>query len=59
MTSCYVDNFPAQITIPMVVAFCAAGGGDYDPVQYIIATGTDSDNVRLLADDVMPHFRAA
>jgi hypothetical protein len=35
MTSCYVDNFPAQITVPMVIAVCALGGADYDPVQVI------------------------
>ncbi len=33
MTSCYVNNFPAQITVPMVVAVCALGGADYDPVK--------------------------
>jgi hypothetical protein len=48
MTSCYVDNFPAQITIPMVVAFCAAGGGDYDPVKYITATSPDGERVGTL-----------
>ena len=48
MTSCFVDNFPAQITIPMVVAFCAAGGADYDPVQYIVATGPDGERVGAL-----------
>jgi hypothetical protein len=47
MTSCYVDNFPAQITIPMVVAFCAPGA-DYDPVQYIIATSSDGERVGAL-----------
>ena len=26
MTSCYVNNFPAQITVPMVVAMTALGG---------------------------------
>jgi hypothetical protein len=48
LTSCYVDNFPAQITIPMVVAFCALGGADYDPVQYIIATSPDGERVGAL-----------
>ena len=48
MTSCYVDNFPAQITIPMVVAFYAPGGADYDPVQYIIATSPDGERVGAL-----------
>ena len=48
MTSCYVDNFPAQIIIPMVVAFCALGGADYDPVQYIVATSADGERVGAL-----------
>ena len=48
MTSCYVDNFPAQITVPMVVAFCALGGADYDPVRYIIATTPEGERVGSL-----------
>ena len=48
MTSCYVDNFPAQITVPMVVAFCALGGADYDPVRYIIATSPEGERVGSL-----------
>ena len=48
MTSCYVDNFPAQITVPMVVAFCALGGADYDPVRYIVATSPDGERVGSL-----------
>ena len=48
MTSCYVDNFPAQITVPMVVAFCALGGTDYDPVRYIIATSPEGERVGSL-----------
>jgi hypothetical protein len=48
MTSCYVDNFPAQITVPMVVAFCALGGADYDPVRYIVATSPEGERVGSL-----------
>lgn len=48
MTSCYTDNFPAQLTIPMVVAFCALGGADYDPVKYIIASSPDGGRVGVL-----------
>ena len=61
MTNCYVDNFRAQITIPMVVAFCASGGADYDPVQYIIATSADGERVGALEfswhwpDNPCPH----
>ena len=48
MTSCYVDSFPAQITVPMVVSFCALGGADYDPVQYIVATAPNGERVGSL-----------
>ena len=48
MTSCYVDNFHAQITVPMVVAFCALGGADYDPVRYIVATSPEGERVGSL-----------
>lgn len=48
MTSCYVNNFPARITVPMVVAFCAMGGADYDPTQYIVATSPDGERVGSL-----------
>ena len=48
MTSCFVDNFPAQITVPMVVALCALGGADYDPVRYIVATSPEGERVGSL-----------
>ena len=48
MTSCYVDNFPAQITVPMVVAFCALGGADYDPVRSIVAHSPEGERVGSL-----------
>ena len=48
MTSCFVDNFPAQITVPMVVAVCALGGVDYDPVKYIVATSPEGERVGSL-----------
>jgi hypothetical protein len=48
MTSCYVNNFPAQITVPMVVAVCGLGGQDYDPVKYIVATSPEGERVGSL-----------
>lgn len=48
MTSCFVDNFPAQITVPMVVAVCALGGADYDPVKFIVATSPEGERVGSL-----------
>jgi len=48
MTSTYVNNFPAQITVPMVVSFCALGGADYDPVKYIVAHSPEGERVGSL-----------
>ncbi len=48
MTSCYVNNFPAQITVPIVVAVTALGGADYDPVKVIVATSPDGERVGSL-----------
>lgn len=48
MTSCYVDSFPAQVTIPIVVAVCTAGGSDYNPRKYIVATSPDDERVGAL-----------
>lgn len=48
MTSCYVNNFPAQITVPIVVAVTALGGTDYDPVKVIVATSPGGERVGSL-----------
>ena len=47
MTACYIDSFPAQITIPMVVSVCALGGGEYDPVRVIAAYSAASSAATL------------
>lgn len=48
MTKCFVNNFPAQITVPIVVAMTALGGTDYDPSKVIIATAPDGERVGSL-----------
>lgn len=48
MTSCYVNNVPAQITVPIVVAMTALGGTDYDPVKVIVATSPSGERVGSL-----------
>lgn len=48
MTCCYVDSFPNQITVPMVVAVTALGGTEYDPVKVIVATAPDGERVGSL-----------
>ena len=47
MTSCYVNSFPAQITVPMVVAVTTLGGTDYDPVKVIVATSPDGERLAV------------
>ena len=48
MTSCYVDAFPAQITVPVSVAVCALGGSDYNPRLVIAATSPEGQRVGTL-----------
>jgi hypothetical protein len=43
MTTAYVDVFPVQITISVVIAVCGLSGEDYDPVRYIIATAPNGE----------------
>jgi hypothetical protein len=48
MTSCYVDGFPNQITIPVVVSVATLGGSDYEPTRYIVATSPEGERVGAL-----------
>jgi len=48
LTACYVRRVPAQVTIPVVVAVCAARGEDHDPRKYIVATAPNGDRVGTL-----------
>ena len=48
MTSSYVDSFPTKITVPVVVAVSSAGGSDYNPKKYIVATSPDDERVGAL-----------
>jgi hypothetical protein len=48
MTSCWVDSFPAQITVPLVLAVHTAGGTDYDMRRFIIARSPTGKRVGLL-----------
>lgn len=48
MTTCYVDSFPTHITVPVVVAVSAAGGSEYNPTKYIVATSPDDERVGTL-----------
>ena len=48
MTSAYVDTFPKQITIPLVLAVYTQGGIDYDPRRYIVARSPDGERLSTL-----------
>ena len=48
MTSCHVDTFPKQITIPLVLAVYTQGGSDYDPRRYIVATSPEGERLSVL-----------
>ena len=45
MTSCHVDTFPKQITIPLVLAAYTQGGSDYDPRLYIVAKSPEGQRL--------------
>ena len=48
MKSCYVEGFPTNITIPVVVAFCSPDGTNYDSRRVIVATSPDGERVGTL-----------
>lgn len=48
LTTCYVQSVPAQITIPVVIAVCAAQGDDYNPRKFIVATAPNGERVGTL-----------
>ena len=48
MTSAYVDVFPKQITVPLVLAVYTQGGSDYDPRRYIVARSPDGERLSVL-----------
>jgi hypothetical protein len=48
MTNFYLPRFPAQITVPLVLAVCAQAGSDYDPRRYIVATSPNGEQLSVL-----------
>ena len=48
MTSGYVDVFPAEITLDIVVAVCGLNGEEYDPVGYIVASSPSGERLSTL-----------
>lgn len=48
MTSAHVSSFPAQITLPVVLAAYTQGGTDYDPRRYIVVRSPKGERVGTL-----------
>ena len=48
MTNCFVSEAPTEITISVMIGVCALSGGEYDPVQYLIATGPTGERVAAM-----------
>jgi hypothetical protein len=48
MTSCRVESFPAQLTVPLVLAVYTQGGTDYDPERFIVARSPRGEKVGVL-----------
>jgi len=54
MTSAHVTSFPAQITVPLVLAVYTKGGTDYDPRLYVVAKSAKGE--RLAAFECAWHW---
>jgi len=48
MTMAYVDSFPINVTVPLVLAVYTQGGSDYDPRRYIVARSPDGERLNVL-----------
>ena len=48
MTSCLVESFPTQITIPLVLGVHTTGGTDYEMRRFIIAKSPEGERMGLL-----------
>ena len=48
MTSCYVEEMPAEITIPVVIAVCGLAGEECDAVRYLIATSPQGEKISTM-----------
>jgi len=48
MSSCHVDSFPKQITVPMVLAVHADAGTDYEPRLFIMANSPEGARLSVL-----------
>ena len=48
MTNCFVSEAPTEITISVMIGLCALSGGEYDPVQYLIATAPNGERAAAM-----------
>jgi hypothetical protein len=48
MTNCFVIETPIEITISVMIGVCGLSGGEYDPVQYLIATAPNGERAAAM-----------
>jgi hypothetical protein len=48
MTSCHVDAFPKQITVPIVLSVYTESGAEYDPRLYIMVNSPEGKRLGVL-----------
>ena len=48
MTSCHVDAFPKQITLPIVLSVYTESGTDYDPRLYVMANSPEGKRLNVV-----------
>lgn len=47
MTSFVISQFPARITVPVVLAVCASTGTEHDPRRYIVARSPKGERLSV------------
>ncbi|MCX6483742.1 MAG: hypothetical protein NT146_10805 [Mycobacterium sp.] len=48
MTNCFISEAPTEITLSVMIGVCALSGGEYDPIQYLIATGPNGERAAAM-----------
>ena len=48
MTSCFVEELPAEITVPVVIAACALNGENYHVERYLAALSPQGDRISAM-----------
>ncbi len=48
MTSCFVEELPSEITLPVVIAVAALAGGEYAPVCHLMASSPSGEQIATM-----------